>query len=76
MLSSSGVQNVDRNARVCAEYRFVEVIWAKRTILIVFSREATGGKGGGRPDMAMAGAKDASKLDEALANVYEYVKSL
>ena len=38
--------------------------------------EATGGKGGGRPDMAMAGAKDASKLDEALANVYEYVKSL
>ena len=38
--------------------------------------EACGGKGGGRPDMAMAGAKDASKLDEALANVYESVKSL
>ncbi len=37
--------------------------------------EACGGKGGGRPDMAMAGAKDASKLDEALNSVYDYVKS-
>ena len=27
---------------------------------------ATGGKGGGRPDNAMAGGKDASKIDEAL----------
>lgn len=38
--------------------------------------EACGGKGGGRPDMAMAGAKDASKLDEALVSVYDYVKSI
>ncbi|MDI7740748.1 alanine--tRNA ligase [Lysinibacillus fusiformis] len=38
--------------------------------------EACGGKGGGRPDMAMAGAKDASKLDEALVYVYDYVKSV
>ena len=37
--------------------------------------EACGGKGGGRPDMAMAGAKDASKLEEALVSVYDYVKS-
>ncbi|REB09945.1 alanine--tRNA ligase [Sporosarcina sp. BI001-red] len=35
-----------------------------------------GGKGGGRPDMAMAGAKDVSKLDEALLSVYDYVKSV
>ena len=35
-----------------------------------------GGKGGGRPDMAMAGAKDVSKLDEALQSVYDYVKSV
>jgi alanyl-tRNA synthetase len=28
---------------------------------------ATGGKGGGRPDSAMAGGKDTSKIDEALA---------
>ena len=34
------------------------------------------GKGGGRPDMAMAGAKDVSKLDEALESVYDYVKSV
>ncbi|WP_172369342.1 alanine--tRNA ligase [Sporosarcina jiandibaonis] len=34
------------------------------------------GKGGGRPDLAMAGAKDDSKLDEALKSVYDYVKSV
>ena len=34
------------------------------------------GKGGGRPDMAMAGAKDVSKLDDALQSVYDYVKSV
>ncbi len=34
------------------------------------------GRGGGRPDMAMAGAKDESKLDEALQSVYDYVKSV
>ncbi len=34
------------------------------------------GKGGGRPDMAMAGAKDVSKLDDALQSVYDYVKSI
>ncbi len=38
--------------------------------------EICGGKGGGRPDMAMAGAKDASKLEEALDSVYNYVKSI
>ncbi|MBO1909924.1 alanine--tRNA ligase, partial [Microvirga sp. 3-52] len=34
------------------------------------------GKGGGRPDLAMAGAKDESKLDDALKSVYDYVKSV
>ena len=34
------------------------------------------GRGGGRPEMAMGGAKDPSKLDEALASVYEYIKSV
>jgi alanyl-tRNA synthetase len=28
-----------------------------------------GGKGGGKPDMARGGGKDAAKLDEALAKV-------
>ncbi|SDC19358.1 alanine--tRNA ligase [Shouchella lonarensis] len=35
-----------------------------------------GGGGGGRPDMAQAGGKRPEKIDEALAYVYEYVKSL
>lgn len=34
-----------------------------------------GGGGGGRPDSAMAGAKDLSKLDEALSSVENIVKS-
>ena len=33
-----------------------------------------GGKGGGRPDMAMAGGTDASKLPQALASVNDWVK--
>jgi alanyl-tRNA synthetase len=33
-----------------------------------------GGKGGGRPDMARAGGKDASKLDEALQSVVPWVR--
>ena len=33
----------------------------------------TGGNGGGRPDFAMAGAKDQTKLDEALAAVETFV---
>jgi len=35
-----------------------------------------GGGGGGRPDMAQAGGKDASKLEEALAYASQYVQSL
>ena len=35
----------------------------------------TGGNGGGKPDMAMAGGKDISKADDALASVIETVKS-
>ncbi|WP_313891761.1 alanine--tRNA ligase [Psychrobacillus sp.] len=38
--------------------------------------EQCGGKGGGRPDFAMAGAKDGSKLETALHSVYEYIKSV
>jgi alanyl-tRNA synthetase len=33
----------------------------------------TGGSGGGRPDMAQAGGKDASKLDEALKRVFDII---
>ncbi|TRZ37478.1 alanine--tRNA ligase [Niallia circulans] len=35
-----------------------------------------GGGGGGRPDMAQAGGKDPSKLQDALNHVEEYIKSI
>jgi alanyl-tRNA synthetase len=35
-----------------------------------------GGGGGGRPDLAQAGGKDASKLDEALASVSSWVERM
>jgi alanyl-tRNA synthetase len=37
--------------------------------------KVTGGNGGGKPDSAMAGGKDASKIDEALAQTAEFVKA-
>ena len=33
-----------------------------------------GGSGGGKPDMAQGGGKDASKIDEALAAVADVLK--
>ena len=38
--------------------------------------EAVGGKGGGRPDMAEAGGKDAAALPGALAQVYSSVEGM
>jgi alanyl-tRNA synthetase len=38
--------------------------------------QRVGGKGGGRPDLAEAGGKDAAALDAALAAVYSVVESL
>ena len=38
--------------------------------------QKVGGKGGGRPDLAEAGGKDAAALDAALAEVYTVVDSL
>ncbi|HXZ82004.1 MAG TPA: alanine--tRNA ligase [Terriglobales bacterium] len=38
--------------------------------------QRVGGKGGGRPDLAEAGGKDAAALDEALASTYGVVESL
>ena len=37
--------------------------------------KVTGGGGGGRPDMAQAGGKDASKIEQALNMVPEIIKS-
>jgi alanyl-tRNA synthetase len=41
--------------------------------LVNFVAGQVGGKGGGKPDMAMAGGTDASKLGEALASVQAWV---
>ena len=38
--------------------------------------QVTGGNGGGKPEMAMAGAKDITKIDEALAQAYGIVESM
>ncbi len=35
-----------------------------------------GGSGGGRPDMAQAGGKDAARLDEAMKKVYSVVEGI
>ncbi|WP_137719286.1 alanine--tRNA ligase [Methylobacillus flagellatus] len=42
--------------------------------LVNFVATQVGGKGGGRPDMAMAGGTDASKLPQALAGVAAWVQ--
>lgn len=44
--------------------------------LIKAVAEKTGGKGGGKPDMAMAGGKDLSKLGVALDSVKDIVKGM
>jgi alanyl-tRNA synthetase len=41
--------------------------------LVNFVAQQVGGKGGGKPDMAMAGGTDASKVSEALASVQAWV---
>jgi len=38
--------------------------------------ELVGGKGGGRPDMAMAGGKDANKIPEVMTKVKEIIKGI
>jgi alanyl-tRNA synthetase len=43
--------------------------------LVNFVAQQVGGKGGGKPDMAMAGGTDASQLAKALAGVNDWVSS-
>ncbi|MGA9227895.1 MAG: DHHA1 domain-containing protein, partial [Mesobacillus sp.] len=44
--------------------------------LIKEAASICGGGGGGRPDMAQAGGKDPSKLDNAIQFAEEWVKSI
>jgi alanyl-tRNA synthetase len=41
--------------------------------LVNFVAQQVGGKGGGKPDMAMAGGTDATHLNAALASVHAWV---
>jgi alanyl-tRNA synthetase len=41
--------------------------------LVNFIAAQVGGKGGGKPDMAMAGGTEPGKLDPALASVMAWV---
>ena len=41
----------------------------KAGVLVKAVAQLTGGNGGGKPDFAMAGVKDQTKIDEALAAV-------
>jgi alanyl-tRNA synthetase len=43
--------------------------------LVNFVATQVGGKGGGKPDLAMAGGNDPGKLSAALASVHSWVKS-
>ena len=46
-----------------------QVKGVKAGLLVKAVAQLTGGNGGGKPDFAMAGVKDQTKLDEALAAV-------
>lgn len=49
---------------------------AKAGNLVKEAAQIAGGNGGGRPDFAQAGGKDASKIEEAIAKVRETLKTL
>ena len=44
--------------------------------IVKATAQVAGGNGGGKPDMAMAGAKDAGKIDEALKSVKSTVAEM
>lgn len=44
--------------------------------LVKKAAQICSGNGGGKPDMAQAGGKDASKVDEAINAITEELKSL
>ena len=43
--------------------------------IVKVAATVTGGGGGGRPDMAQAGGKDVSRLDEALGQTRSFIES-
>ena len=58
---------------ICGKEAIAKGMKAGELVKLVCS--ACGGSGGGKPDSAMGGGKDATKLDDALALVDNYVSS-
>ena len=58
---------------ICGKDAVAKGLKAGELVKLVCS--TCGGSGGGKPDSAMGGGKDASKLEEALAQVSEFVGS-
>ena len=58
----------------CAVGKEVIAKGIKAGDLVKAAAQLTGGNGGGKPDMAMAGGKDASKVDEALTAFVNTIK--
>ena len=58
---------------ICGKDAVAKSIKAGELVKLVCS--TCGGSGGGKPDSAMGGGKDVSKLEEALAKVAEFVSS-
>ena len=58
----------------CAAGKEVIAKGIKAGDLVKAAAQLTGGNGGGKPDMAMAGGKDATKVDEALAAFVNTIK--
>lgn len=64
----------DKPALVAAVTNDLVAKGIKAGELVNVVAEPLGGRGGGRPDMAQAGGKDASKLEQALEKVLPWVK--
>ena len=58
-------------AAACGKEAIARGVMAGKVVKAV--AQAAGGNGGGKPDMAMAGAKDVSKIDDALKTVKDTV---
>ena len=61
---------------VCASSKAAIAKGLKAGDIVKAAAQLTGGNGGGRPDMAQAGGRDASRIDDALALVREKVSSI
>jgi len=73
VLAAVDGEKVQLAAGVTADVLANPVSKVKAGELVNFVAQQVGGKGGGKPDLAMAGGTDASKLTQALASVRAWV---